>query len=76
VSGRRAGLRGFYAVHRRRSIQGVGDTLGHSVDDQLLKEAPQRLLRCTRETDTVSWLGGDEFTVLLVDMHDLENEAR
>lgn len=43
----------------------VNDTLGHSVGDDLLKEAAHRL-RCTlRENDTAARLGGDEFVIIL-----------
>lgn len=43
----------------------VNDTLGHEVGDQLLVEVAQRILCVVRQTDNVSRLGGDEFTVII-----------
>ena len=59
----------------------VNDTLGHSVGDRLLQRMATRIQRCLREVDrvsrsgsdapsSVSWLGGDEFTILLSHLSD------
>ena len=63
----------------------INDTLGHSLGDALLQGVADRLVASVRETDLVarrelsgaiSRLGGDEFTILLSEIHDVQDLAK
>jgi len=53
----------------------VNDTLGHDKGDALLLQVSARLKSCLRKGDTLARQGGDEFTVVLPDLH-VRDDAR
>ena len=54
----------------------INDTLGHSAGDALLIEIGKRLTQSVRESDLVSRIGGDEFTILLRKISNVEQVRR
>lgn len=50
----------------------INDTYGHHVGDEVLKTAATRMKSLIRQEDTISRLGGDEFTIILRDLRHAE----
>ncbi|CAM5224172.1 PAS domain S-box-containing protein/diguanylate cyclase (GGDEF)-like protein OS=Ureibacillus acetophenoni OX=614649 GN=SAMN05877842_103149 PE=4 SV=1 [Ureibacillus acetophenoni] len=50
----------------------INDTLGHDIGDDVIKEFANRLKLSLRNKDTISRIGGDEFTVVTPEMNNVE----
>ncbi len=54
----------------------INDSFGHAMGDALLKQIAERLGQRVRGTDTVSRLGGDEFTILIENLAHPDDAAK
>ena len=51
-------------------FKAINDQYGHEVGDNLLIALSQRMKTSTREGDTISRIGGDEFVILLINLEE------
>jgi diguanylate cyclase (GGDEF)-like protein/hemerythrin-like metal-binding protein/PAS domain S-box-containing protein len=75
ASSKRNGLYGALMFLDLDNFKPLNDTYGHGMGDLLLIEAASRISSCIRETDTAARFGGDEFVVMLSDLHEDQVES-
>jgi len=54
----------------------INDSFGHDIGDEILKIVSNRLKKVVREEDTVSRLGGDEFTIILGELTEAQDSSK
>jgi len=57
-------------------FKSINDSVGHQSGDEVLKTFAKRLRRHVRENDAVARISGDEFTLLLNDIHDYDDAGK
>ncbi len=55
------------------NFKNVNDSLGHPVGDELLLKVASRLRSLSRKDDTVARISGDEFVIILENIHDAQD---
>jgi diguanylate cyclase (GGDEF)-like protein len=53
----------------------VNDTLGHRMDDRVLKRVAERISGAVRRVDTAARIGGDEFAIILESLEHVEDAS-
>lgn len=75
AASKRSGRHGALMFLDLDNFKPLNDTHGHVTGDELLMEAGTRLRDCVRAIDTVARFGGDEFIVVLGDLHPDREQA-
>ncbi|MBF0317138.1 MAG: GGDEF domain-containing protein [Nitrospirae bacterium] len=55
------------------NFRNINDAMGHDVGDLFLKNIAGRLMRNVREADTVARINGDEFTLIMTNLKDVND---
>ena len=76
ATGKRSGNHAALLMIDLDSFKPLNDNFGHDVGDLLLIEVANRLKSCVREIDTVARFGGDEFVVIISELHPEKSYAK